>query len=143
MICRYIHTINSIGCLENPHWPWVISDICTENDAIKTKLVYSGFAFLVYFWRSTILGVYNVAARTAAILSALALVTRKYFVQLPLILYGIIPVLASINIYFLPETLNIPLMDTIKDLEKRWALMLVWFCVKVGCGILKWFRITW
>ncbi|KAH0509563.1 Solute carrier family 22 member 6-B [Microtus ochrogaster] len=70
-------------------------------------------------FRSTLLGVYNAAARIAAILSALALVTRKYFVHLPLILCGIIPVLATINIYFLPETLNLPLMDTINDLEKR------------------------
>lgn len=113
------------------------------NDAIKTKLVYSDFAFLIYFWRSTLIDVYNVAAQIAAILSALALVTRKYFVHLPLILCGIIRVVATINIYFLPETLNFPLMDTIKDLEKRWALMLVWFCVKVGCIILKWLRITW
>lgn len=125
------------------YWPWVISDICTENDAIKTNLVYSGFAFLVYFWRSTLVGVYNIAARIAAILSALALVTRKYFVHLPLILCGILPVVATINIYFLPETLNFPLMDTIKDLEKRWALILLWFRVKLGCVILKWFSITW
>ncbi|XP_005354656.1 solute carrier family 22 member 22-like [Microtus ochrogaster] len=74
-------------------------------------------------FRSTLLGVYNAAARIAAILSALALVTRKYFVHLPLILCGIIPVLATINIYFLPETLNLPLMDTINDLEKSKRLM--------------------
>ncbi|XP_038200197.1 solute carrier family 22 member 22-like [Arvicola amphibius] len=73
--------------------------------------------------RSTLFGVYNVAARIAAMLSALALVTRKYFVHLPLILCGIIPIVATINIYFLPETLNIPLMDTVKDLEKRKRLM--------------------
>nr|XP_048313213.1 solute carrier family 22 member 22-like isoform X1 [Myodes glareolus]XP_048313214.1 solute carrier family 22 member 22-like isoform X1 [Myodes glareolus] len=71
--------------------------------------------------RSTLIGVYNIAARIAAILSALALVTRKYFVHLPLILCGILPVVATINIYFLPETLNFPLMDTIKDLEKRFV----------------------
>ncbi|KAL1767779.1 solute carrier family 22 member 24-like [Sigmodon hispidus] len=69
--------------------------------------------------RSTIFGILNTAARTASIMSALVLVTRKYFEHLPLILYGITPIVASINIYFLPETFNLPPLDTIKDLEKR------------------------
>ncbi|XP_040586576.1 solute carrier family 22 member 22-like [Mesocricetus auratus] len=69
--------------------------------------------------RSTLSGVYNIAARIATILSALALVTRKYFIHLPMILCGIIPIVATVNIYFLLETLNLPLADTVKDLEKR------------------------
>ncbi|OBS63787.1 hypothetical protein A6R68_07674, partial [Neotoma lepida] len=70
------------------------------------------------FFRSTLGGIYNFAARIGTVMSALVLVTRKYFVHLPMILCGIIPIVASINIYFLPETLNLPLFDTIKDLEK-------------------------
>ncbi|XP_028727765.1 solute carrier family 22 member 22-like [Peromyscus leucopus] len=69
--------------------------------------------------RSTVGGVYYTASRIGALVSALVLVTRKYFVHLPMILCGTIPIVASINMYFLPETFNLPLSDTIKDLEKR------------------------
>uniref|UniRef100_A0A8C6QRX4 Solute carrier family 22 (organic cation transporter), member 22 n=1 Tax=Nannospalax galili TaxID=1026970 RepID=A0A8C6QRX4_NANGA len=47
----------------------------------------------------------------------------RYFVHLPMILYGVLPIVATINIYFMPETFNLPLSDTIKDMEKRDRLM--------------------
>ncbi|CAH7115439.1 solute carrier family 22 member 22 [Phodopus roborovskii] len=69
--------------------------------------------------RSTITGIYALAARIATTMSALVLITRKYFIHLPVILCGIIPIVASVNLYFLLETLNLPFIDTVKDLEKR------------------------
>ncbi|XP_052017651.1 solute carrier family 22 member 22-like [Apodemus sylvaticus] len=69
--------------------------------------------------RTTINGVYITVARLAVVLSALTLVTRKYFVHLPMILYGVVPIVMTINIYFLPETVNRPFIDIIKDMEKR------------------------
>ncbi|XP_051015606.1 solute carrier family 22 member 22-like [Acomys russatus] len=68
---------------------------------------------------STLNGIYNFVGRLAPILSALTLVTRKYFVHLPMIIYGILPIIATVNIYFLPETFNLPCIDTMNDLEKR------------------------
>ncbi|XP_034372936.1 solute carrier family 22 member 22-like [Arvicanthis niloticus] len=73
--------------------------------------------------RSTVNGVFMLIARLAIVLSALTLVTRKYFVHLPMILCGVLPIVATINIYFLPETFNLPLVDSIKDMEKRDRLM--------------------
>ncbi|KAL6032979.1 hypothetical protein STEG23_010968, partial [Scotinomys teguina] len=69
--------------------------------------------------RSTLNSVYITSARIGTVISALVLSTRKHFVHLPMILYGIIPIVATISIYFLPETLNLPLVDSVKDLEKR------------------------
>ncbi|GAB1299372.1 Solute carrier family 22 member 22 [Apodemus speciosus] len=69
--------------------------------------------------RSTINSVYITIARLAVVLSALTLVTRKYFVHLPMILYGVLPIVVTISIYFLPETLNRPFIDIVKAMEKR------------------------
>uniref|UniRef100_A0A8C0WPY0 Major facilitator superfamily (MFS) profile domain-containing protein n=2 Tax=Castor canadensis TaxID=51338 RepID=A0A8C0WPY0_CASCN len=69
--------------------------------------------------RSTLQSICIFASRLAATLSALTLVTRRYFIHLPMILYGTFPIVSSICVYFLPETFNLPLPDTIKDMEKR------------------------
>ncbi|XP_037372605.1 solute carrier family 22 member 22-like [Talpa occidentalis] len=69
--------------------------------------------------RTTLTGIYGSVTRLAAALSALVLLTRRYFVHLPMILYGFAPIIALICIYILPETFNLPLPDTIMDLEKR------------------------
>ncbi|XP_031214786.1 solute carrier family 22 member 22-like [Mastomys coucha] len=73
--------------------------------------------------RSTLSGVFLTVARSAVVLSALTLVTRKYFEHLPMILYGVLPIVATITVYFLPETFNLPFTDTIQDMEKRERLM--------------------
>jgi hypothetical protein len=64
-------------------------------------------------------GIYIFATRVAATLSALTHVSKRYFAHPPMILYGIFPIAASISIYFLPETFNLPFPDTIKDMEER------------------------
>uniref|UniRef100_A0A8C2LAV8 Solute carrier family 22 (organic cation transporter), member 22 n=1 Tax=Cricetulus griseus TaxID=10029 RepID=A0A8C2LAV8_CRIGR len=68
---------------------------------------------------STLSGIYIIATRIATTLSALTLITRKYYIHLPMILCGTIPIVATVSICFLLETLNLPLIDTVKDLEKR------------------------
>uniref|UniRef100_A0A8C5YKH8 Solute carrier family 22 member 24-like n=2 Tax=Marmota TaxID=9992 RepID=A0A8C5YKH8_MARMA len=72
--------------------------------------------------RSTIQGILFFIARTAATLSALVLSMRLYFVHLPAILFGTFPIVASAFAYFLPESFNLPLIETIKDMEKRYEL---------------------
>uniref|UniRef100_A0A8D2AQC0 Major facilitator superfamily (MFS) profile domain-containing protein n=1 Tax=Sciurus vulgaris TaxID=55149 RepID=A0A8D2AQC0_SCIVU len=69
--------------------------------------------------RSTMQGILFFLARAAATFSALVLSTRIYFVHLPTILYAAIPMAVSVFVYFLPESFNLPLIDTIEDMEKR------------------------
>ncbi|XP_047398676.1 solute carrier family 22 member 22-like [Sciurus carolinensis] len=70
--------------------------------------------------RSTMQGILFFLARAAATLSALVLSTRIYFVHLPAILYAVFPMAVSVFVYFLPESFNLPLIDTIEDMEKRY-----------------------
>ncbi|XP_077872867.1 solute carrier family 22 member 22 isoform X3 [Ictidomys tridecemlineatus] len=72
--------------------------------------------------RSRIQGVLFFTSRTAATLSALVLSTRLYFVHLPAILFGTFPLVASAFAYFLPESFNLPPIETLKDMEKRYEL---------------------
>ncbi|XP_006769187.1 PREDICTED: solute carrier family 22 member 10 [Myotis davidii] len=60
----------------------------------------------------------------AASLSSLALITRQYFEHLPTILLGTFPIVAAFCVYFLPETLNLPLPDTIQDVERSFSALI-------------------
>uniref|UniRef100_G1U7X0 Major facilitator superfamily (MFS) profile domain-containing protein n=1 Tax=Oryctolagus cuniculus TaxID=9986 RepID=G1U7X0_RABIT len=86
---------------------FVMIYIAFSNELVPTTL------------RLTLQSIFNLTTRSAAIFSALVLATRSYFVHLPMILFGIFPIAASICVYFLPETFNLPLPDTIEDMEKR------------------------
>lgn len=124
----YLLAVKNSALHNEVHWPLEgeICMSCLTLDPAITKLLS--------FWRSTLNGIYIMVARLAGIMSALVLVTRKYFVHLPMILYGILPIVATINVYFLPETFNLPFIDDIKDMEKRWDLVLVHFHGKEGSG---------
>nr|XP_023439376.2 solute carrier family 22 member 22-like [Dasypus novemcinctus] len=69
--------------------------------------------------RSTMQGLLAFTSGVAATLGSLVSITRQYFEPLPMILYGTFPIVASICVYFLPETMNLPLPDTIEEVEKR------------------------
>ncbi|XP_036119738.1 solute carrier family 22 member 12-like [Molossus molossus] len=70
--------------------------------------------------RSKAEGVILFITGLGASLGSLVSITRQYFEPLPMILCGTFPVVASICVYFLPETLNLPLPDTIQDIERRY-----------------------
>ncbi|XP_023574511.1 solute carrier family 22 member 22-like isoform X2 [Octodon degus] len=78
------------------------------------RIILCGFIL----W-STMLSIFTVAMRLGGTVSALVLMTKQYFIHLPGILYGVLPLATSVCILFLPETFNLPLADTIKDIENR------------------------
>ncbi|XP_048214418.1 solute carrier family 22 member 22-like isoform X2 [Perognathus longimembris pacificus] len=97
------------------------------------KACYSSFSVLCTVFttelsptilRSTLQAFYIFSLRISMTCASLVLVTGKYFVHLPMILYGVLPIVALTSLYFLPETYNLPLPNTIKDLEKREAYQL-------------------
>lgn len=42
-----------------------------------------------------------------------------YVSWLPLLVYGVVPVLSGLAALLLPETKNLPLPDTIQDIQKQ------------------------
>ncbi|ELW49072.1 Solute carrier family 22 member 10 [Tupaia chinensis] len=70
--------------------------------------------------RSTLQGLITLTNGLSAALTSLILITRKYFEHLPMILFGTCPIVASFCVYSLPETLNLPLPDTMDDLKRRY-----------------------
>ncbi|XP_007440247.1 solute carrier family 22 member 6-A-like isoform X1 [Python bivittatus] len=69
--------------------------------------------------RQTGLGFGSTMARVGGMVSPLAKMLEDYYAFLPPIVYGAIPITAGIIACLLPETLNVPLPDTIEDVENR------------------------
>nr|XP_060614169.1 solute carrier family 22 member 6-A-like [Anolis sagrei ordinatus] len=69
--------------------------------------------------RQTGLGFGSTMARVGGIVAPLAKMMEDYYFHLPPIVYGAVPILSGMVACFLPETLNIPLPDTIEDVENR------------------------
>ncbi|KAJ7307412.1 hypothetical protein JRQ81_009429 [Phrynocephalus forsythii] len=69
--------------------------------------------------RQTGLGFGSTMARVGGIVAPLAKMMEDYYTALPPIVYGVAPVISGLIACFLPETLNVPLPDTIEDVENR------------------------
>lgn len=65
------------------------------------------------------MGWVSMMARLGAMVAPLVLLFSEAVVWLPGLIYGGAPILSGIFAYFLPETLNSPLPDTIQDAEDR------------------------
>ncbi|KAM5211650.1 solute carrier family 22 member 6-A-like [Hipposideros larvatus] len=72
--------------------------------------------------RSRVQGLIALTSGLASALGSLVLLTKQYFEPLPMILCGTMPIVASICVYFLPETWNLPLPDTIQEVERRYKI---------------------
>uniref|UniRef100_A0A8D2J4B9 Uncharacterized protein n=1 Tax=Varanus komodoensis TaxID=61221 RepID=A0A8D2J4B9_VARKO len=106
----------------------------TELQTVRTALAVVGkgclaaafncvFLFTTELYPTqTGLGFGSTMARVGGIVAPLAVMTEDYYTPLPAILYGAVPILSGIAACFLPETLNVPLPDTIEDVENRWAV---------------------
>lgn len=70
------------------------------------------------FHRMTAVGLGQVAARGGAMLGPLVRLLGVYGSWLPLLVYGVVPVLSGLAALLLPETKNLPLPDTIQDIQK-------------------------
>uniref|UniRef100_UPI003F7787D0 Solute carrier family 22 member 12 n=1 Tax=Rattus norvegicus TaxID=10116 RepID=UPI003F7787D0 len=69
--------------------------------------------------RMTAVGLGQVAARGGAMLGPLVRLLGVYGSWLPLLVYGVVPVLSGLAALLLPETKNLPLPDTIQDIQKQ------------------------
>ncbi|CAK6449690.1 unnamed protein product [Pipistrellus nathusii] len=80
--------------------------------------VYTGELFPTVL-RMTAVGLGQMAARGGAILGPLVRLLGVYHPSLPLLVYGAVPVLSGLTALLLPETQNLPLPDTIQDVQSQ------------------------
>ncbi|XP_059912661.1 solute carrier family 22 member 6-like [Gadus macrocephalus] len=80
--------------------------------------LYSGELYPTIL-RQSGLGWVSMMARLGAMVAPLVLLLGEYVTWLPGLIYGLVPVLSGVAAFLLPETLNIPLPDTIQDVEDR------------------------
>ncbi|XP_061059512.1 solute carrier family 22 member 10-like isoform X2 [Eubalaena glacialis] len=69
--------------------------------------------------RAKALGLDVMASRCGSALAPLLMTLVVYLPTLPWIIYGVCPIIASLVVPFQPETRNLPLLDTIQDVENN------------------------
>ncbi|NWW80200.1 S226B protein, partial [Climacteris rufus] len=67
--------------------------------------------------RQTGMGLANTMARLGSIMAPLVKIAGEVFPELPFIIYGVAPVVSGVVAVFLPETRNIPLPETVEEVE--------------------------
>ncbi|XP_038621007.1 solute carrier family 22 member 6-like [Tachyglossus aculeatus] len=77
--------------------------------------------------RQTGLGTGSTTARVGSIVSPLVSMAGELYPSMPSLIYGTVPLVAGVAAFFLPETLNVPLPDTLEEMENgsrknRWRL---------------------
>lgn len=65
------------------------------------------------------MGLCQIATRGGAIIGPLVPLLGIYGSWLPLLVYGVVSVLSGLAALLLPETRNLPLPDTIQDIQKQ------------------------
>ncbi|XP_049896894.1 solute carrier family 22 member 6 [Epinephelus moara] len=71
--------------------------------------------------RQTGMGFVSTMARVGSMAAPAVLILDEVFPALPSVVYGGAAVLAGCFACFLPETLNVPLPETINDVEEKWS----------------------
>ncbi|XP_069738476.1 solute carrier family 22 member 6-like [Phaenicophaeus curvirostris] len=69
--------------------------------------------------RQTGLGLGGTMARVGSMVAPLVRIAADVTPALPLVIYGVAPVVSAVATCFLPETRNVPLPETIEDVERR------------------------
>ncbi|XP_075692934.1 solute carrier family 22 member 6-B-like [Rhinoderma darwinii] len=67
--------------------------------------------------RQSGMGLGTMMARLGGIVAPLIQMTADYYLHLPLIIYSLCPIVSGITTCFLPETLGLPLPETIQEVE--------------------------
>ena len=86
--------------------------------------------------RAKAFGLDAMVSRCGAALAPLLMTLVVYLPTLPWIIYGVFPIIAGLVVLFQPETRNMPLSDTIQDVENTWVNLLpslgrdcvLWIC---------------
>ncbi|XP_036619746.1 solute carrier family 22 member 8-like [Trichosurus vulpecula] len=65
------------------------------------------------------MGLGNLCTRVGSMIAPLVKITGEMMPFIPALIYGVIPILGGIAAFFLPETLNTALPETMEDLERR------------------------
>ncbi|XP_040005484.1 solute carrier family 22 member 6 isoform X2 [Xiphias gladius] len=118
--------------LSSPGWMLIVPDMQT----IRTTLACLGKGFTsasfttIYLYtgelyptiiRQTGMGFVSTMARVGSMAAPAVLILDEVLPALPSMVYGGAAVLAGCFACFLPETLNVPLPDTIEDVEEKWS----------------------
>lgn len=74
---------------------------------------------VIYSFRANFAGLDMLASRCGATLAPLLMTLVVYLPILPWIIYGVFPIVAGLLILFPPETKNLPIPDTIQDVENK------------------------
>uniref|UniRef100_A0A8C5WTT2 Major facilitator superfamily (MFS) profile domain-containing protein n=1 Tax=Laticauda laticaudata TaxID=8630 RepID=A0A8C5WTT2_LATLA len=82
--------------------------------------IFSGELFPTII-RQSGMGLGGTMARIGSMAAPLVRMSGEFFPPLPLIIYGVAPILSGILTCFLPETRNVPLPETIEQVERRWV----------------------
>ncbi|XP_070622628.1 solute carrier family 22 member 6-B-like [Erythrolamprus reginae] len=61
----------------------------------------------------------TVMARLGGIIAPLVLMVGDYQPFLPLVIFGVTPIVSGVSAVFLPEMFNVPLLDTVEEVEER------------------------
>ncbi|XP_015267400.1 PREDICTED: solute carrier family 22 member 6-A-like [Gekko japonicus] len=80
--------------------------------------IFSGELFPTVI-RQSGMGLGGTMARVGSMIAPLVKMTGEFFPPLPLIIYGGAPIISGIATCFLPETRNVPLPETVEQVELR------------------------
>ncbi|KAF1421202.1 Solute carrier family 22 member 6-B, partial [Spheniscus magellanicus] len=80
--------------------------------------IFSGELFPTVI-RQTGMGLGGTMARVGGMVAPLVRMAADVTPVLPLIIYGAAPIVSAVATCFLPETRNVPLPETVKDVERR------------------------
>ena len=94
------------------HCRIISHEFCVQ---IFTELLHH----VIYSFRANFLGLDMLASRCGATLAPLLMTLVVYLPILPWIIYGVFPIIAGLLILLLPETKNLPIPDTIQDVENK------------------------
>ncbi|XP_019593272.2 solute carrier family 22 member 12 isoform X1 [Rhinolophus sinicus] len=92
--------------------------LCGVGAAFICITIYTGELFPTVL-RMTAVGLGQMSARAGGILGPLVRLLGVHSPSLPLLMYGAVPVLSGLAALLLPETQNLPLPDTIQDVQNQ------------------------
>ncbi|XP_019500733.1 PREDICTED: solute carrier family 22 member 12-like [Hipposideros armiger] len=92
--------------------------LCGVGAAFICITIYTGELFPTVL-RMTAVGLGQMLARVGGILGPLVRLLGVHSPSLPLLVYGAVPVLSGLAALLLPETQNLPLPETIQDVQNQ------------------------